>query len=134
MSNFAITTKLNIYIPMEKKIINNWGDINEILEEAGEKKDNKHAKDFAINFLNNILEQVLGKKNYSFLPLIYGINEDTDDEFKILVCVTFETTYSKLCISNDKLLEMESNNFYDKLINLLEQNNCEYQIYESFLI
>lgn len=134
MSNFAITTKLNIYIPMKEEIINKWGEINAILEEAKEKKGDNSTENFTISFLDSILKGVFKTKKFSYLPLIYGVNEDIDEEFKILVCVNFETTYSGLCISNDKLVKMEVDNFYDKVTTLLEKNSCKYQIYDSVLI
>lgn len=134
MSNFAITTKLNIYIPMREDIINKWGSIDALKEEAKNSEENKHALDFTTNFLEEILKKTLKTKSFSYLPLIYEVNEDLEDEFKILVAITFETTYSGLCLSNDKLIEMECNNFYEKLLNLLEREECQYQTYDSALI
>lgn len=134
MSNFAITTKMNIYIPMREDIINKWGSIKDLKEEASNPEENKHTKDFTFKFLEEILKEALKTKSFSYLPLLYGINEDIDEEFKILVAITFEPTYSGLCISNEKLIEMETYKFYDKLINILNRHSCEYQIYDSALI
>lgn len=134
MSNFAIVTKMNIYVPMREEIINKWGVMESILEEDKNQNTDKYAKEFTTNFLDDLLGNVFKTKKFSYLPLIYGINEDIKEEFKILVVVNFESTESGLDISNDKLIEVEINKFFDEITTLLNTYNCEYQLYNSELL